>query len=238
MLSFLEHILPDANMREYVLSILGSLLCGVIRQERFYIWTGDGKNQLVELCRKAFGEYCCDFPADLLYTVKKGEKKEREREKEEEEKEKDETSTEARRALVMAQGKRLAIVQEPPKEWDHTHMFDVGCMKELTGGEIIDNGITQYKPMYKMIMPCDRFLHVPSDDGGSWRRIRRIDFAPFESKISDEILTAWAPHFMSLLIESYARTRLNGLHEPDEVIRTSQSYQKENEKRNSSSTIQ
>jgi hypothetical protein len=75
-------------MREYVLSILGSLLCGVIRQERFYIWTGDGKNQLVELCRKAFGEYCCDFPADLLYTVKKGEKKERERERKKKKKKK------------------------------------------------------------------------------------------------------------------------------------------------------
>jgi hypothetical protein len=37
-------IMPKVDMRDYVLKVMASCLDGVIREERFHIWTGNGSN--------------------------------------------------------------------------------------------------------------------------------------------------------------------------------------------------
>ena len=60
--------MPDYDVREYVLTLLGSFLHGSNKNERFNIWTGtggNGKSKLIELFEKSIGDYNCKLPISL-----------------------------------------------------------------------------------------------------------------------------------------------------------------------------
>jgi len=121
-------------------------------------------------------------------------------------------------------------------------------MKELSGGDrIMVRGLykepIEFKPQFKMIMTCNELPEVPSDDGGTWRRIRVVDFTskftespdpknPREFKVDTELgdkFERWADPFMSLLIENHKMTDLRLFQEPMEVRISTESYKKNND---------
>ena len=119
-------------------------------------------------------------------------------------------------------------------------------MKELTGGDrIIARALykepIEFKPMFKMALLCNHLPHVPSDDGGTWRRIRVVEFKskfvdkptrenefPIDIELSHKF-QSWAPHFMALLIEYYKKHAHARLTEPEEVLEGTRTYQKNND---------
>lgn len=185
----------------------------------------NGKSKILELYQKAFGDYCCTLPIALL-TQKRG------------------SSSGASPELARARNKRFACLQEPGEN----ERLNIGLMKEMTGGDklyaraLYREGM-EFKPQFKMILTCNHLPHVPSDDGGTWRRIRVVRF---ESKFCENpdptkptefaIDTAlsqkfddWAETFMSLLIEYFKKTVTEKIVEPEEVLECTREYQRRND---------
>lgn len=227
--TFLSQIITNENVREYLLKVLGKALVGV-PDEKFYIWTGlsgaNGKSTLVNFLEATLGDYTTSVDVSLL-TNKRG------------------NSSNASPDIVRLRGKRIFTFQEP----EHDDKLRTGILKQYTGGdtiiarELFKAPIT-FKLQGTMIMCCNDLPSVASIDGGTWRRIRVIEFnsrftdtpvKPNEFKI-DPILKSkmqgWKPYFMSILIHWYHKYKEEGLHEPDEVKTATARYKVENDKFN------
>ena len=226
---FMSKVLTNKQVRDYVWSLFASMLDGANRDEKFHIWTGsgsNGKSKIVELLQNAIGEYACIFNISLLTQKRVG-------------------SSATNSELAIAKGKRFAILQEPEED----ERLNVGLMKELTGGDKIQcRGLfkdpIKFKPMFKMILTCNHMPAIPPDDGGTWRRVRRVEFTskfvdspdannPHEFKIDRELtykFDVWKETFMAILLNKYSDYRRVGkIVEPKEVMEATNEYQKKND---------
>lgn len=185
----------------------------------------NGKSKTIDLFEQSFGDYCCKLPITLL-TQKRA------------------ASNAATSELARTKGKRFACLQEPNED----EKINVGLMKELTGGDKIMARLLykepiEFKPQFKMILTCNRLPNVPSDDGGTWRRIRVVEFLSkfcenpdplkenqfiMDTEIADKFIN-WKEYFMALLIEYYKKYKISGIIEPDEVLQCTKEYQKTND---------
>ena len=185
----------------------------------------NGKSKFIELFERSFGDYCVKFPITLL-TQKRA------------------ASNAATSELARAKGKRFAALQEPSED----EKLNIGLMKELSGGDkimarLIYREPIEFKPQFKMILACNHLPVIPSDDGGTWRRIRVVEFtskfceSPNPDKRNEfamdmELSTKfddWKDMFISLLIEYYKSYKKKGIVEPEEVMRCTREYQRSND---------
>jgi P4 family phage/plasmid primase-like protien len=126
------------------------------------------------------------------------------------------SSSSATPELADKFGKRVITLQEPEGD-DKIH---VGFMKNITGQDKIEarplyGDPFQYTPQFKLLLACNHLPNIPSDDGGTWRRIRVIDFfikftsnpqnkneRKSDPKLREKIKN-WNQGFMWLLINVY-----------------------------------
>lgn len=223
---YLEQVLTKRDVREYVLKLFATFITGQIKEQKFYIWTGSGSNsksKLVELFEKSFGDYCCKFPITLL-TQKRV------------------ASNAANSELARAKGKRFACLQEPSED----EKINIGLMKELSGGDkIMARALFkepfEFFPQFKMLLLCNHLPSVPSDDGGTWRRIRVVEFKskfcenpqepnefPIDYDLSSK-MEGWREHFFGMLIHYYRKYQTEGITEPMDVLECTMEYKLKND---------
>jgi P4 family phage/plasmid primase-like protien len=223
---YLEQVLTKHDIREYVLKLFATFITGQIKEQKFYIWTGTGSNsksKLVELFEKSFGDYCCKFPITLL-TQKRA------------------ASNAANSELARAKGKRFACLQEPSED----EKINIGLMKELSGGDkIMARALFQepfeFFPQFKMLLLCNHLPVVPSDDGGTWRRIRVVEFTskfvecpqeanefPIDYDLSSK-MEGWRDHFFGMLIYYLKKYQVEGITEPADVMKCTTEYKLKND---------
>ena len=225
---FLSQVIPNESVREYVLFTLSTFLDGEIAHEHFNIWVGsggNGKSKLIEMFEHAMGKYCSKLPVSLL-TQKRA------------------SSNAPTPEIVRLKGKRMVVLQEP----EDREKLQVGLMKELSGGDkIIARGLNkepiEFKPQFKMVLTCNKLPKVPSDDGGTWRRIRVVKFTSEFKEIPDpekdnqfpadphlsEKLIKWGQPFFWMLTQYYKKYKDIGFSEPEEVKLSTREYQKTND---------
>lgn len=126
------------------------------------------------------------------------------------------SSSTATPELANKFGKRVIVLQEPEGD----DKINVGFMKNITGQDKIEarplfGDPFQYTPLFKLLLACNHLPSIPSDDGGTWRRIRVIDFmikftsnpqGPNERKSDSKLrekIKGWRQAFMWLLINVY-----------------------------------
>ena len=126
------------------------------------------------------------------------------------------SSSAATPELATKFGKRVIVLQEPEGD----DKINVGFMKNITGQDKIEarplyGDPFQYTPLFKLLLACNHLPSIPSDDGGTWRRIRVIDFmvkftsnpqGPNERKSDSKLrekMKKWNQAFMWLLINVY-----------------------------------
>jgi phage/plasmid-associated DNA primase len=162
---FLNKIFPNKNLKEYFLDSICACLEGGNLNKTFIIHTGEpdgGKSMTMAFVEKAFGEYCIKFPRELFVLSGKT------------------SSGGARPELARIRGKRLALGQEVTQ----METFNIGVVKELTGNDsffvrnLFEKG-TDIKPMFTLMMQCNKPPKVPGNDEGTWARTRLL---PYESK--------------------------------------------------------
>lgn len=223
---FFSKVFVNEAVRNYILDIIACIIDGSIAQERFYIFTGqgsNGKSRLLDLIQKTVGDYYCILPIALL-TQKRA------------------SSNSAQSELERTKGRRFAVMQEPSEQ----DKINIGYMKELSGNDrIMTRGLykepTEFKPQFKMILTCNELPEVPSDDGGTWRRIRVVEFLSkfcenptkenefaMDLELSDKF-ERWTEPFMSMLIERHKHINPNSIPEPMEVRIATESYKNNND---------
>ena len=226
--NFFKQILPNDNVREYFLSRLSTCVSGENREEKAYFATGtgsNGKSLTFQLVSEALGDYYISCPITII-TRKRNQ------------------SNAASPELARLKGPRCGVFQEPGSEEE----LNIGIFKELTGNDkFMVRGLYQepieVKPQIKYWLTCNELPEIKSDDGGTWRRIRVIDFSskfvdnpdplnPNEFQLDDKLkgqISAWAPIFASYLIHIYITKYdvADRVVEPLEVQLSTNKYRKE-----------
>tara|TARA_Y100000389_G_scaffold204972_1_gene261447 strand:+ start:7227 stop:9959 length:2733 start_codon:yes stop_codon:yes gene_type:complete len=226
---FLAQILTNEPVREYVLRVLASILSGEISNEHFHIWVGtggNGKSKLIDLFEYAFGKYCGKLSVSAI-THKRA------------------SASAPQPELVRLRGKRLVVLQEPNEK----EKIQVGFMKEISGGDKIvartlNKEPIEFKPQFTLLLTCNELPEVPADDGGTWRRIKLVEFTskfvlnpdpenpnefPQDPHL-DRKLKKWKNAFMWMLLEYYKIYKQEGYTEPKEVTAFTEQYQQLNDK--------
>ena len=197
-----------------------------IMEHEFVTHNSNGKSKIVELFQHTIGDYACIFNVSLLTQKRVG-------------------SNATNSELAIAKGKRFAILQEP----EENERLNVGLMKELTGGDQIQcrclfKEPIKFKPMFKMILTCNHMPAIPPDDGGTWRRVRRVEYTSKftdnpdpnnenEFQIDRELgykFDLWKETFMIILLKYYKEYKKKGkIVEPLEVLEYTNEYQRKND---------
>lgn len=225
-MKFIREVLTDQEVREYVLTLMSSFLDGQNYDQKFHFWKGtgaNGKSTLVELFEDSFGDYACSVPHTILTQKRSG-------------------SSAANPEIAKLRGKRFVHMQEP----EGNDKINVGYLKELSGGDKIQarelyKAPVEFKPQFHLILACNDLPQVTSTDGGTWRRVRVVEFA---SKFVDEPLndnefkkdynlgsklSTWHEAFISILIDRYNKVFKQSGHlikEPKCITICTKEYQR------------
>ena len=222
----------DSSLRKYMWEHMASTLLGTNENQTFNIYNGsgaNGKSKLVELMGMVLGEYKGTVPISLV-TQKRSNI--------------GGTSSEVHNLI----GTRYAVMQEPSKN----DSINEGIVKELTGGDPIQcralfkDSVT-FIPQFKLVVCTNCMFDVKSNDDGTWRRLRKVDFLSkftdkpykdpkfpiedykYQFKIDqklDEKFKTWAPVMLSMLVE-IAFEKQGRVDDVDMVIESTNDYRKD-----------
>ena len=205
---FMRQLFPVKELETYMWDHLASCLIGVNTNQTFHVYKGSGRNgksALTSLMSKSMGTYKGTVPITLITSKRNATGS---------------TSSE----VAQLDGIRYAVMQEPSKG----DKINEGTMKELTGGTDPIQARALYKdsvtfiPQFKLVVCTNTDFEDTSNDDGTWRRMRYIDFMskfldnPYQDEIKfprsecpyqypldkklEERFDSWAPVFMSMLV--------------------------------------
>jgi len=223
--TFFQQLFPIQELREYMWDHLAATLIGTIENQTFNIYTGSGRNgktKLVDLMSLVLGEYKGTVPITLV-TQKRtsigG------------------TSSE----VVQLMGTRYAVMQEPSKG----DRINEGIMKEITGGDPIQGralfkDTVTFAPQFKLVVCTNTLFDVNSNDEGTWRRIRVVDFKakftenpvlddpdePYQFEVDKRLgdkFHNWKTALLSLLVER-AFVTMGNVEDCETVMSASNKY--------------
>lgn len=203
---FMTKLFPRPNLRKYMWSHLASALIGtasVNQTFNMYIGGGqNGKSVLTDLMSNVLGEYKVAAPPALI-TQQRGK------------------IGGVSPEIVSLKGARYAVMSEMSKG----DKMNEGVMKELVSGmePIKARGLymiepLEFIPQFKLIMCSNEFPEIKTQDHGTWRRIRVVNFEalftdtpvsddpdkPFQYMIDRNIkekFPEWSPIFAAMLVQ-------------------------------------
>jgi P4 family phage/plasmid primase-like protien len=223
---FMHKLFPCDELYKYMWDHLSSCLLGTCDAQTINMYIGigqNGKSVLVNLMEQVLGDYKGDVPLTLL--------------------------TQQRTKigglapeLVQLKGRRYAVIQEPSKG----DKINEGVMKQLTGGDPIQARapympqIMTYTPQFKLVVCSNEFMEIKSQDHGTWRRIRVVDFMslftenprhddpekPYQYKLDKSIkekFAYWKETFAAMLVQRAFDTQ-GRVDDCDMVLASSNEY--------------
>ncbi len=162
-LKFLEQIMPDREMREFLQRIFGYCLTGSTQEQAFFIFYGtgnNGKSTLMNLVRHIMGSYAMNSPVSTFLAKRDGM-----------------DGANASPDLARLPGARLVTAAEPPEG----ARLDEAKVKEMASGEPmtvrhLNQGFFEFRPVFKAIISTNHRPTIRGTDRGIWRRIRLVPF--------------------------------------------------------------
>jgi P4 family phage/plasmid primase-like protien len=220
----LNKLFTNENLRRYAFDYFASILVGGNKSQTFNIFTGsgsNGKSLLIDFMSSVLGDYKKSIP---LKAVTGGRQ----------------SVGGLSPEIAALKGVRFAVMSEPSKG----DVLNDGIMKEMTGGDMITaralySEPVTFQPQFKMAVCTNTLFDIKTDDDGTWRRIRKLDFSskfkdpnkvdpnnplefPKDYDLYDKLKEA-KEIFMSMLVDRAFET--NGLVEDCvEVLEASKKY--------------
>lgn len=227
--TFMEQLFVDENLRQYMWEHLATAVIGTNSNQTFNIYNGNGSNGksvLVTFMKKVMGEYAdISVPITLIMGNRTN-------------------IGVASPEVANLKGTRFACMQESTKG----DKINDGVMKQLTGkdpltGRKLFHDPITFQPQFTLVCCLNEMPIITSNDGGTWRRIRKVDF---ESKFIDtaagkkisevkadkqfpmdkyleEKFDNWAPFMLSMLID-IAQERMGLVTDCEKVTSASENY--------------
>ena len=231
---FMKKVFPIKDVEEYMWDHLASALIGVNLNQTFNVYKGvgaNGKSKITELMMKCLGTYYKTINVTLLTT-------------------KPASIGSASSELAQTPGVRYLVMNEPNKG----DKLVEGTMKQFSGGDEIQarqlfQESKTFTPQFKMAMLTNNDLDIGSNDDGTWRRLRYVDFIsvfinkpyeddrytrsehPYQYPIDEKLgekLGEWAPIFMSMLVERAYKTD-GYVKDCETILRASKKKREEND---------
>jgi putative DNA primase/helicase len=216
--SFLDKVLPDGEVRDYLQRVSGVALFGKVIEQNLTILKGSGNNgktRFYQALMFAFGDYASMTDPDLFL----------------------ERKSSSHLGEMALRGLRLAIVSESGKG----RAIDEARMKRLTGGDQINarfhyqNPVT-FDPNHLPLFITNHLPKVSGDDPAVWRRLRVVPFdvvitpAERDSQLEEKLqleadaVLAWAIAGW----KTYTASN-NNLGEPEGVIAATRRYRSDSD---------
>ena len=245
-LGFFSQLFPNDILRKYVLCLLAACLYGRNKEQKFYVFTGEGSNgksAILRFIEMVFGEYQTSTQATLV-TRKQSD------------------SGAAAPQIVQMRNKRFVGLQEP----EEGEKINTSLMKQLSGEDMISARALYSDPetfaiTARIFLCCNNLPPVSSIDNGTWRRLRVVKFIsefldsekykgkegsaewladveekkklnkyPKDESIEKIGFPAWREAMLSLLVYLYETEILTGkFKEPDCVTQESNNYKSNND---------
>jgi P4 family phage/plasmid primase-like protien len=207
---FMRQLFPLSDIHDYFWEHLASTLLGNAAVQTFNMYNGKGRNGksiMTKLMGLVLGEYKGDVPLSLIT-------------------EKRVSVGGVSPEIVKLKGIRYAVMQEPSKG----QRMNEGMMKQLTSGQDVLTGrapymtnMIEFVPQFKLVVCCNELMEINSQDYGTWRRIRVVDFMslftetpvqgdvekPYQFKEDanlDKKFLEWKEIFLSLLLDIAKKT--------------------------------
>ena len=227
--TFLEQVLPDPDIRYYVLKRFADCLNGDLPNTLFLIFIGvgaNGKSQLINLMFYAMGG-SNGFGSKIdstLFTRKRSD------------------ANSATPAVIRMKNKRMVYLSEPEPN-EHLHM---SLIKELTGdesnisGRELHKGLVDFQMEGKFFLVSNELPEVNGADEANWRRIKVVDFpskfvdnpkdnqfqrdTSLPSRLKADLTLRQT--LMNILIKCYYQPEQE--NEPEGVSRRTKEYRAEN----------
>jgi P4 family phage/plasmid primase-like protien len=223
-IDFVQKVLPDQSVRDYVLKKMSECLNGDIPNTNFLMFIGDGangKSQLLNLMKITMGELGEKVEVTLL-TRKRN------------------NAEAANPEKMKLMYKRFAFLSEP----EDNEKINIGLLKELTGSEeIVARGLYQGSQTFvmetKLFLACNQLPEVKGEDPAIWRRVRIVNFPSRfveEPKELNEFLIdrslparirediSWRQTFLNILLDYYHKK----VQEPESVKVKTNEYREDN----------
>lgn len=224
---FMRQLFPLPELEEYMWEHLASILIGTAINQTFNMYIGvgsNGKSVLITLMEKVLGEYKADVPLSML-TDKRAKV--------------GGVSPE----VIGLKGKRYAVVQESSKG----DRMNEGVMKQMTSklDPLQGRGLWMSKPItfipqFSLVLCSNEFMEIKSQDNGTWRRMRVVDFMSLftENPVNDdpdkpyqfpmdknitEKFEEWKEVFMGMLVQKAFATD-GKVRDCPAVLRASEEY--------------
>jgi P4 family phage/plasmid primase-like protien len=212
------------DVRDYVLKIVASCLCGYNKFEAFYVFNGfggNGKGLLDTLYKRVFGEYYSVISSEFFTQTKQ-------------------SSSTATPEIADKKGVRMLMSSECKKNEE----FQSSTLKKLSGNDEISarklyHNQEHYKPQFTMFFQTNGFPNLSEVDRGIKRRFNLIDhpvqFKPdpnpknfYEEKMDSSIKEKFSEdiryrqQFVLILIEyynKYIKDNTTGIIEPPPSVK-------------------
>jgi putative DNA primase/helicase len=216
-MDFLDRVLPDEQVREFVRRAIGYTLTGSVEEEKFFMCHGvgaNGKSTFANIIAAMIGEYGGSFGAALVTRNK--------------------NENEAARMIARLPGVRLALVNETAigDLWDSARLKELASRERIAARLLYKEGF-DFFPTHKLWI---RTNHLPGslDAGdGFWRRCIPIPFtvqipeADLIRDLDNRIIATELPGVLNWALQGAMEWAKGGLAVPAVITKSAQSYREE-----------
>lgn len=156
--TFLEQILPDPAVRDYLQRLVGYSMTGSTAEQILLILYGSGENgksTLIDLIRDLFGDYGQQAPMDTFLERSQG----------------------IPNDIARLRGARLVAASEV----NEGKRLNESLVKSMTGGDVMVGRFLraeffEFKPQFQAWLATNHKPDIRGTDHAIWRRIRLIEF--------------------------------------------------------------
>jgi P4 family phage/plasmid primase-like protien len=232
---FYDDLATAEQVMNYILLVLGSSLFGRNKREKFYVWTGcgrNGKGAIITLMMNTLGEYATTLNISALTG-------------------KQPAANQPNPALASLKSVLFVVTQEPDNHVTSTR-FNTGIIKGITGGDSISTRNNygpqiEFIPQFIMVLCANKLPEIDGSDQAMFSRTEVTEFINtfvepdkynpdnkheflIDETIKDKFRRdEYKQAFMTILIESYQRFLKDGITVPAIVRNATVAYQTDND---------
>lgn len=219
--AFLDQILPDREVQEWLQRWFGYSLTGDYSEHKFAAFWGDGRNGkgvLTKLLQWLYGDYAgvIQFASLLDAGQRRG--------------------SDASPDLAKLPGMRAVFTGEPKKGTK----LDDGLVKQISGGDDLtvrklNKDFFDLKPTFKLTLAFNNKPRIQDDTHGMWTRIALVPFTVIvpEERIDKGLLDklkAEGPGVLNWALDGFRRWREGGLVAPQAILAATAEYRSESDR--------